>query len=569
MQEERNHMKKFFIYLSALLLSVSSQALDMKEVIGKMKDLEPQMRKEGLNDEQIKDLQKQALATIMLQESFMLKNIKPDCKEDIQRFCKTGDVIECLKKNRPNVQNKCETILRRELGGMPIEEATLYKGLKIPKGSHYSYASNGKIIGVHLSKATTYKNLEIAKGHVRFHNNGGGIADLKLAKDQYIDGIKYKHDHIGPFFDEKGLVKQGTLAENTEINGHLFAKGSNIKFDENRIIQSGKFAEDGIYKAMSYKAGDNLFTHYNKGFSISRLLKSPEVYKSIPLKTGDYLERHSSGRFEIDFKADTMTLEDRSYSKHSRLMFHANGQLQSGLLAEPTNIEGKTYDRGWSVDFDEQGKLTEAEDTSFLMPDVDTSLNCDTIDGTKVLSGLCIEANRIGQCTYYDTASEFRSLEVLALAVGNIPYFIKTPDVPMSKVVNCDTFKTSKEYFLRPAKPLMYSELTRGEKVPVPLTHKEFYQTKGTLRFDFNGKYFSRNPSEKKKKDAKKDLKYSVDFIMENTKGKIVDMPEDGASVVIENITLKDLFFIAQQRFAGDAFYWYHPDNNHMLRVKR
>lgn len=213
----------------------------------------------GITDQdQINQLKLKLRAMLATQERFTQMAIRAPCEGDIERFCESdasaSQLLQCMKENREQVSSLCEDALRNQFGGKPINEAQLYHGVMIPKGSTFFYDPQGNILGVNASDEFEYKGIRFKNGQVRFHEEGVSFA--QMVSDQFINGIKYKADGIGPFFDKDGNVENATLAEDAEFGGVLYKGGTQIQFYSFGKVKSGTVAQETILLGKTIGAGE-------------------------------------------------------------------------------------------------------------------------------------------------------------------------------------------------------------------------------------------------------------------------------------------------------------------------
>jgi hypothetical protein len=246
---------RYLMHVCIVLIFSASKAafaISEKELNEKLNEMAAQ---EGITDKkQLESLKAQVISIIKTKEHFTYIAIKEPCKEDILRFCPdtndTSVLLECMKDNRDHVSQNCENTLRNQLGGKPLKEAQLYQGVLVPKGSTFFYDTKGNVLGAIFSENFKYRNIHFKSGQVRF--NDVGISYGRLASDQYIDGVKYSADGIGPFFNKNGDIVNATLAENTEISGVLYKAGAQIQFYSKGKVQSGTVAKEVTVQGKTY-----------------------------------------------------------------------------------------------------------------------------------------------------------------------------------------------------------------------------------------------------------------------------------------------------------------------------
>ena len=241
----------------------SAFAIDENELNEKLKEMAEQ---KGITDkEQLDSLKSLVISILKTKERFALRALKGPCKEDIEYLCSgSGDIsnsLECLKVNRDDVSKLCEDGLRNQFGGKPLKEMELYNGVEIPKGSTFFFDPRGRVLGVIAADHFNYQNIHFRKGQIRFHDVG--IAVGHLVTDQYIDGIKYKADGIGPFFNNNGEVENATLAENTEIEGVVYKGGTQIQFHAKGKVKRGTVANRATVQGETYMPDSGIWFQKN------------------------------------------------------------------------------------------------------------------------------------------------------------------------------------------------------------------------------------------------------------------------------------------------------------------
>jgi hypothetical protein len=207
------------------------------------------------DENQINALRSQVRSIIKMKQKMIFDAIVEPCTDDFEKLCSnsndTSTYIECLKENRKSVTQMCEEALKKQFGNLPLKEAGLYKGVVLPKGSILTFSIHGEVIRAIASENFNYKGLTFKKGQVMFHKTSLHFASL--TNDQLIDGIKYKANGIGPFFNENGEVENATLAEDTEIGG-IFYKASQITFHAKNKVKHGTLAQDITIDGYVFKA---------------------------------------------------------------------------------------------------------------------------------------------------------------------------------------------------------------------------------------------------------------------------------------------------------------------------
>lgn len=236
----------------------SAFAVNEKELNEKINEV---AARQGITDKrQIETLKLQVISIIKTKEHFTYIAIKEPCKEDILRYCPdisdTSHLLECIKDNRDQVSQICENTLRNQFGSKPLKEAQLYNGVNIPKGSIFFYDPQGNVLGVIASEDIEYRNIRFKKGQLRFHDVGISVGSL--TSDQYIDGVKYSADGIGPFFNKNGEVVNATLAEDAEISGIVYKGGTQIQFYSKGKVKSGTVEKEVTVQGKTFSPNSRI-----------------------------------------------------------------------------------------------------------------------------------------------------------------------------------------------------------------------------------------------------------------------------------------------------------------------
>jgi len=281
--------------------------------------------------EQLKEqIKKQVESILATKKKLSYSLIQIPCKADIERLCldanSVSEIIQCLKDNRNSVTPECEKVLRNEFGSKPLKEAQLYNGVIIPAGSTFFYDRSGNILGIDASEDVKYKDILFQKGPIWLHEGGIGVG--RLVKDQYIGGIKYASDGIGPFFYENGTVKNATLAEDTVINGVIYQKDGQIVFHPDGKVSMGTIGAET---------------------KISGIL----------LKTGTRLSINREGILGFLISVKDTKVNGILYEKNKTINFYPNGNVKIGFLAEDVTIKGKQFKAGTRLYYKEDGSVRE------------------------------------------------------------------------------------------------------------------------------------------------------------------------------------------------------------------
>ncbi|ABV37189.1 hypothetical protein Ssed_2582 [Shewanella sediminis HAW-EB3] len=258
---------KLYIAIIFLLLFcntlTSAFAVEEADLNKKLEELATQY---GITDkEQLESLKIQVLSILKTRERFSFSTLNKPCRDDIERLCSdSGNIsstLMCIKDNREYVSESCENALGNEFGGNPLLHAEVYNGVEMPKGSYFFYNPNGKVLGVIASKNFEYKGINFKKGQIRFHDFGISVG--QLVSDQYINGIKYSVDGIGPFFNKEGEIENATLAENSEIAGITYKADSQIQFYSIGKVKSGTVAKETTIQGQTFMPGELIWFKKN------------------------------------------------------------------------------------------------------------------------------------------------------------------------------------------------------------------------------------------------------------------------------------------------------------------
>ena len=169
-------------------------------------------------------------------------------------------------------------------------------------------------------------------------------------------------------------------------------------------------------------------------------------------------------------------------------------------------------------------------------------VDCDTIDKTKTYQGLCIAGERGAvDCSGYVLVENFGDIPATGPLISRTPYFVKTPDVDISKLVNCSTFKAFVDFSNVKRDHLKSADSRGAYSVPLANTHENFYIKRGLLFVDM-GSYAQRN-----KQYAQEVIDLMEKLIRERTDAVVASKGGDGTALFIEGIRLVDAMMIAHQ----------------------
>ncbi len=164
---------------------------------------------------------------------------------------------------------------------------------------------------------------------------------------------------------------------------------------------------------------------------------------------------------------------------------------------------------------------------------------CETLDPNGFYQGVCIDASQGGNvCEFYTISQNTWTVPATTPPIGTPPYFIKTPDMNISDLVDCSYFAAfnSENWQLLKTKQSPPSYVIKNSVSPLPKDHETFYRKKGTLTINFH------EPSYKNLQY----LKMIKAFIDEKKLGKTQEITLETATLIVDNMSLVDCFFIKQ-----------------------
>ena len=124
----------------------------------------------GIEGEDLESLKAMVTSIARTQNHFSFEYLSEHCDEDFERLCSSSIGIsrslKCIKTKRELASESCQIALRNEFGGLPLEEAEVYNGVPIPKGSYYRYGRDGKISSVVTFEKIKYKDIDLSLIHI-------------------------------------------------------------------------------------------------------------------------------------------------------------------------------------------------------------------------------------------------------------------------------------------------------------------------------------------------------------------------------------------------------------------
>jgi hypothetical protein len=141
---------------------------------------------------------------------------------------------------------------------MPLKTSEIYKGVKLPEGTIFYYDDFGEIRMAFLSENIVHEGIHFKNGQLYFHETG--ISCGTLNGEQMIDGIKYSNVVC---FDLNGNVSRAFLVENTKIDGILYKGRKEINYYPSKKVKNGTVAERTNINGKIYEAGQSVLFNQN------------------------------------------------------------------------------------------------------------------------------------------------------------------------------------------------------------------------------------------------------------------------------------------------------------------
>ncbi len=173
-------------------------------------------------------------------------------------------------------------------------------------------------------------------------------------------------------------------------------------------------------------------------------------------------------------------------------------------------------------------------------------VTCKNINNTKTYQALCVAGTRNSKnCNGYTMVEGMGDIPAYGPLISSIPYFIKTPDIDISRLVNCKNFRGYITISNTPKSNL--KSLSGSKTVIYENNYENFYLKKGNLFIDFSVFVTTHNVNENTKEFALESIQAITKHIKEYTNANIKHISNTGAAIFIDNITLAETMLIAHQ----------------------
>ena len=271
-----------------------------------------------------------------------------------------------------------------ELMGFTLAEAFNFNGTDIPKGSRYERTDEDFYM-INLSKDTTIKGFPAyhredgfnIMNHVNFANDGT-LLGLGLSEDMIIKDIPCnaaKKSRTVEFY-HNGEIRRCYLSENIEINGYPCRGGDEnselwLRSDGELLsfFLSNDYAIDGkLYPEETQIIFDNYGkVHYLSGHLKFLSFHDNDMVHNVVLKdefevNGIFFSKNSrliyneNGDLDYARLAQDVVIQSVPCNKKEWVEFYPNGRLSWCMLSEDFETDGKVYQKGTCLGFDEDGK---------------------------------------------------------------------------------------------------------------------------------------------------------------------------------------------------------------------
>ena len=252
-------------------------------------------------------------------------------------------------------------------GGELFEDARI-RGVTYQGGTEIALYDNGRVkSGTIVNSATIQKIKLKASSEVAFYDNGR-LQIGRPSEDAKIKGIRYAGASaeggaaymLSPIeeeietgkknagleacgadpacleFHENGNVRRGTLARHTKIQGVRFKGGTFIYFYDSGKVHAGTLLGDTILRNATYEARSTV-EFYENGDLKRGVLAQPTTIFGVKYAAGP-VSFHKGGRIRSATLVRAKRFDNINYKGGSVIEFHANGKVESGVLAAHTLI---------------------------------------------------------------------------------------------------------------------------------------------------------------------------------------------------------------------------------------
>lgn len=196
---------------------------------------------------------------------------------------------------------------------------------------------------------------------------GVGAFHAKLSGDFAIHPYQFKKGQI-LFFSccektESGYggawMLTGFVArQGQEVNGFLLNGGESVGVSREKVIRSISFGYDRSIGGLLFKGNSSVVFHEN-GHLASGWLAEPSTYEGLTLRKGK-ISFYPNDQPQSLLLADSVTYRGMVLQANTEINFYQNGRIKSAVLAEPKVFGARSCGKGW-VRFPEDGGLEPTE----------------------------------------------------------------------------------------------------------------------------------------------------------------------------------------------------------------
>lgn len=177
-------------------------------------------------------------------------------------------------------------------------------------------------------------------------------------KTHVIQGITI-YENPTPLYYENGKLKRGTLARKQEIEGKLYPQGALVRLDPNGKLKHVWITSTGFQpQPQKPRFYIELSSRYKSGEVKSAILAGDQKLDGIKWKGTNYLTLfHANGRVRGGWLAERKTIQKIPFKAGTVIYLDENGKLEAAELEAKHVIHGRKFKPGTLVVFDEKGKI--------------------------------------------------------------------------------------------------------------------------------------------------------------------------------------------------------------------
>ncbi len=265
------------------------------------------------------------------------------------------------------------------------------QGVLFPKGIGVTFDDTGKITDARSHFDTPDKPIIVIKGikfiEVSFYDNK---IRGKLAEDQDVQGYKFQKGS-DVTFSEDGKLDSVRLEGDFEINGLKFKEYSYLEFYESGKLKAASM-RDSVINGMKFDDGDVYYDENGQFDHLKALnieLSEDKNIQGINFLKGTKVKFSDSNRLEWVISPEDLDIEGIKYAKSKPIYFYNDGRIWGGVLAYDQEISGYKLFAGREVSYDRNGDLEDTIETFALKEDK-------VINGTRYKKGTELQMDIYG-----------------------------------------------------------------------------------------------------------------------------------------------------------------------------